>query len=144
MKHKDGLLGEWDAFVKAFEAQFYAKETKRAALDHIINLKQTGGVDAYIAIFRRLMADAEIEQDIAVNFFRRGLKKEVAMDIMRHDSLPENLVGWMDTALDVEARRNSVYGNQSYQKKKDPYAMDIDKVETGGEEASAEAPVHVR
>jgi hypothetical protein len=111
------------------------------ALDRIITLKQTGGVDAYISIFRRLMADAEIDDSIAIDFFRRGLKRDVAMDIMRHENLPDNLVDWMDTALDVEARRNSVFGNQSYQKKKDPYAMDIDVVQTGGEEASAEAPV---
>jgi len=45
----------------------------------------------------------------------------------------------MDTALDVEARRNSIYGKETYQKKKDPWAMDIDKVDTEGEGASAES-----
>jgi hypothetical protein len=139
--HEDGLLGEWTKFAKAFGAQFFVKETKRAALDRIITLKQTGGVDTYIAIFRRLMADAEIDQTIAVDFFRRGPKNDIAMDIMSHENLPENLIGGMDTALDVEARHNSIYGNQAYSKKKDPYTIDIDRVETGGEEASAEAPV---
>jgi len=51
MIHENSLLKEWTKFTKVFEAQFYAKEMKRAALDCIINLKQTGGVDAYISIF---------------------------------------------------------------------------------------------
>jgi len=51
MIHENGLLREWTKFTKVFEAQFYAKEMERAALDHIINLKQIGGIDAYIVTF---------------------------------------------------------------------------------------------
>jgi len=134
-----GPMGTYDKFVEAFEAQFVAKEVRRAAIDRLVTLKQTGSVDAYIGIFRRLLADSELDSVVAEEFFRRGLKREVAMDIMRHDKLPENLVDWMDTALDVEARRNSVYGKETYQKKKDPWAMDIDKVEAEGEGATAES-----
>jgi len=45
----------------------------------------------------------------------------------------------MDMALDVEARCNSIYGNQSYQKKKDPYVMNTNKVKANSEEAPDEA-----
>jgi len=60
------------------------------------------------------MANTEVDQTIAVDSFKRGLKKDLVMDIMRHENLPENLIRWMDTALDVEARYNSIYGNQFY------------------------------
>jgi hypothetical protein len=141
--HKDGLLGTWEGFKEAFEAQFFTKMTKRAAFDRIVTLKQTGGIDAYISIFRKLLSEAEIgDEDILKNLFRRGLKNDITMDIMRRETLPLTIIGFMEAALEVEARRVSIYGGQSYSKKKDHYAMDIDKVETGGEEASAEAPVH--
>jgi hypothetical protein len=140
--HKDGLLGKWDDFKAAFEAQFFAKTAKRAAFDRIVTLKQTGGVDAYISIFRKLLSEAEIlNEDILMDLFRRGLKNDIGMDIMRRETLPTTIAKYMEAALEVEARRASVYGGHSVPKRKDPYAMDIDRVETGGEEASAEAPV---
>jgi len=128
-----GPMGTYNKFVEAFEAQFVAKEVKRVALDRIVTLKQTGSVDAYIRIFRQLLADSELDHIVTEEFFRRGLKKDVTMDIMRHEHLPKNLVDWMDTALDVEARCNSIYGKEMYQKKKDPWAMDINKVDAEGE-----------
>jgi hypothetical protein len=143
VQHKSKeLLGTWDEFIAAFEAQFFAKTTKRAAFDRLVTLKQTGGVDAYISIFRKLLAESEIMDDeVIMNFFKRGLKNDIAMDIYRRDTLPVGVVQYMEAALEMEARRASVYGggHSSYPKKKDPYAMDIDKVEAEGEEAHAES-----
>jgi len=135
------LLGTWTEFEMAFKAQFFAKTTKRAAFDRLVTLKQTGGVDAYISIFRKLIAEAEISDDtILINFFRKGLKHDIAMEINRKDTLPTRLVDYMEAALEMEARRASVYGGgQSQSKRRDPYAMDIDKVDAEGEEATAES-----
>jgi len=60
-----GPMGTYDKFVEAFEAQFVAKEVKRAALDRLVTLKQTGSVDAYIGIFQRLLADLELDSVVA-------------------------------------------------------------------------------
>jgi len=140
--HKSGeTLGSWQEYEDALTAQFYAKTTQRAAFDRLVTLKQTGGVDAYISIFRKLLTEAEVkDESILIGFFRRGLKHEVAMEINRKDTLPTTIVGYMDAALEMEARRASVYGGgQSQSKKRDPYAMDIDKVEAEGEGATAES-----
>jgi len=142
IEHKSkALLGTWTEFEDGFKAQFFAKTTKRAAFDRLVTLKQTGGVDAYISIFRKLIAEAEInDETILIDFFRRGLKHDITMEINRKDTLPTKIVDYMDAALEMEARRASVYGGgQSYSKKKDPYAMDIDKVEAEGEGAAVES-----
>jgi len=138
--HKSGeTLGTWQEYEDAFIAQFYAKMTQRAAFDRLVTLKQTGGVDAYISIFRKLLTEAEVkDESILIGFFRRGLKHEVAMEINRKDTLPTTIVGYMDTALEMEARRASVYGG-GQSKRKDPYAMDIDRVDAEGEGALAES-----
>jgi len=135
------LLSTWKEYEDMFMAQFYAKTTQRAAFDRLVTLKQTGGVDAYISIFRKLLTEAEVnDESILIGFFRRGLKHEIAMEINRKDTLPMTIVGYMDAALEMEARRASIYGGgQSYSKKKDPYVMDIDRVEARGEEAPAES-----
>ena len=125
VEHKSKqLLGTWTEYEEAFTAQFFAKTTKRAAFDRLVTLKQTGRVDAYISIFRKLRAEAEInDEGISIDFFRRGLKHEIAMEINRKDTLPTSIVDYMEVALEMEARRASIYGGgQSYSKEKDPYA----------------------
>jgi len=135
------LLGNWDESMGTFKVQFFAKTTKHVAFDRLVTLKQTGGVDAYISIFRKLLAEAKINNErIVIDSFKRGLKHNIAMDINRRVSLPTTIMDYMEAALEMEARRASVYGGgHSYSKKKDAHAMDIDKVEAEGEEAPAES-----
>jgi hypothetical protein len=140
----DGPLGRWeDDFLRLFKAQFFPRNVAMQAADRLSNLKQTGSVEAYISIFRRLAPDCGLDPGTQALFFRKGLKKDLFMEIMRRPALPEDVHDWMDMAMEIESRKQCVYGMQTghWNKKRDPYAMDVDRMDTGGEEASAETPV---
>jgi len=47
-----------------------------------------------------------------------------------------NVNKWLDRALDVETRRNMMGGGAGYSAKKDPYTMDVDKIDTDKAETS--------
>jgi hypothetical protein len=140
----DGPLGRWELdFLRLYKAQFFPRNVAMQAADRLSNLKQTGSMEAYISIFRRLAPDSDIDLGTQALFFRKGLRKDLLMEIMRRPALPGDVYDWMDTAMEVKSRKQCIFGMQTgnWNKKRDPYAMDVDRIDTRGEEAFAETPV---
>jgi hypothetical protein len=112
-----------------FKALFYPKNVEQTAIRRISTLRQTGSVAAYASLFRTILADTGVTEDVTrIMFFRTGLKREIVSAILAFENIPKTLDEWLEKALDVEVRRTLIQP-PSFTKAKDPYAMDIDRTE---------------
>jgi hypothetical protein len=110
-----GLLGNKVYFWNLFESAFFPKHQRIAAVEALIKVKQTGGVGGYNSLFMKLYNDSEMTDMRAVmTFYQKGLKTNIAMDVLRLGTQPNSLTTLMDSALEVESRHNAVYGKGNY------------------------------
>jgi len=132
--HANGYLGVITDFWTAYESTFIPKHLKMQAIDRIVKLTQTGGVNAYNSIFNKLLSEAQInDADMQRELYRKGLKDKIAMDVFRMTPVPTSLADWQDAALNIESRFNAVYGGGSYKAprtSRNEWAMDVDRIMT--------------
>ena len=126
----DSRFRRYVDLIETIKLVFYPKNAAETAIKRISSLKQTGSIAAYASLFQTIVADTGItEQATLMMFFRNGLKREIAQAVLQFQTLPVNVNEWLDRALDVETRKNMLGGGPGYVGKKDPYAMDIDKLD---------------
>ncbi|KIK38080.1 hypothetical protein CY34DRAFT_91600 [Suillus luteus UH-Slu-Lm8-n1] len=124
-----GTYGTFATLTTNFKAMFFPKNVAQTAICRISSLRQTGSVAAYASLFRTILADTGITEEVTrIMFFRNGLKREITHTILTFENIPNTLDNWLDKALDVEVRRMLI-NPPTYSKAKDPYAMDIDRME---------------
>lgn len=88
LEDSDDILGDWAAFQKTINEHFgISVSTKeRIAEQAIRRLRQTGSAQKYANDFDKLAEDLGLSDDTKPNFFRPGLKPDVAKTLVGKDT----------------------------------------------------------
>ena len=137
-----GQLGTWLDFQTEFTRNFLSSDIAGDAKGELMQLKQRGTADEYVAQFKILASRSGItDYEALVELFQRGLQRDLLKSIYNKDTLPTTMDDWYKAAqaMDHQWRRmrrvlegnafNSFTGHrQQTQAHRDPNAMDVDHI----------------
>lgn len=136
------IFGKYDNFVTRITQIFGTPGEEQQAAQRIHNLRQTGSAAQYFALFQRLKAKLNWEDNAYVAAFYQGLKDPIKDEMGMKP--PKKLQDMVDKAIEIDnwlyERRldkkgykgkigGSYYKTKSYQNYGDP--MDLDAMERG-------------
>ena len=95
--------GTWKAFEIFFRRTWKGISTKIEAQAAIQTIRQgNDSVEEYMTRFRLLLIEADIGNEAAVMFFKRGLKEPIKRRIYDSGNVPKNLDEWTQRAIIIE------------------------------------------
>lgn len=137
-----GQLGTWLDFQTEFTRNFLSSDIAGDAKGELMQLKQRGTADEYVAQFKILASRSGItDYEALVELFQRGLQRDLLKSIYNKDTLPTTMDNWYRAAQDMDHQwrrmRRVLEGNafnsftghrQQAQAHRDPNAMDVDHI----------------
>ena len=94
----------WEAFEAIFRQTWKGTSSKMEAQAAIQAIRQgNDSVEEYLMKFRLLLIDADLGNDAALLFFKRGLKDPIKRRIYDSGVVPTSLKDWSQRALTIEA-----------------------------------------
>ncbi|KAF7720687.1 hypothetical protein EC973_006485 [Apophysomyces ossiformis] len=94
----------WGSFKRRLNEEFHLVFTLQMAHDKIVELQQTGLIEAYVDEFQNIQLKiSNMTKEEAMDRFVRRLKKEVRVHVLMQE--PESLDRAIHTALAYESRR---------------------------------------
>jgi hypothetical protein len=75
-----------------FKNLFYPKNVEQTTVRRISSLRQTGSIAAYASLFRTILADTGVTEEVTkIMFFRNSLKHEIVIAIFTFENIPDML-----------------------------------------------------
>ena len=132
----------WKKFTEAFLHSFGIPNEKEMAINKLQVIKQGKmTVDQYITEFAGLQALSGLNDAAVVHNYKKGLNPRLFFAVYRIDNPPTTLVDWviksreksrqleeMEAFNSMQRHGNIQFNSPSWNKPKDPNAMDIDAV----------------
>ena len=158
MAQQPVTFGTFEEFIKNFKKDFTPIDSVGSAIAKLRTLSQKNSVEEYISEFRTAAVRSKITDNAAlIEFFSTGLKHALVHRILGMDTVPTTIEDWYAKASHfdnqwlkakaITAHSNPSYGGNrnssnkkkfyqkpSFQKERDPDAMDVDVVRLSKED----------
>jgi hypothetical protein len=104
LEKKDAMLSSWEEFEKRFKAMFDDPHRAKTAVTKLTQLRQgRRPVVAYAAEFRRIVMDADFDNNAEVFWFRAGLSDAI-LDELTHTTAETDLDKFIAQCILIDTR----------------------------------------